>query len=127
MNITIDNKKMTMIAAVIIIFALAGAAKFYWLKKIQSDSSDYSVVYLTTGEIYIGHLSTWPRMEINDTYLLQSVKDTADAAKSNIQLTPLKEALWSPKKLYLNEKNVVFYGPIEEGSKAAEAIRGAKK
>lgn len=87
----------------------------------------YSVVYLSTGEIYIGHLKTWPKMELNDAYLLQTVKDSADATKSSIQLTPLKEALWSPKQLFLNKKNVIFYGSIEEGSKAAEAIRNAGK
>jgi hypothetical protein len=127
MNISMDKRKMAMVGAVVIIVALAVVAKFYFLKKIQSDSSVYSVAYLTTGEIYIGHLSTWPRMELRDAYLLQTVKDNTDATKTNIQLTPLKEALWAPKYLYLNEKNVIFYGPIEEGSKAAEAIRGAGK
>lgn len=127
MNIVIDGKKIIMIAAVIIIVALAAAAKFYLLPKMSSDGNAYSVVYLATGEVYIGQLKTWPKMELNNAYLLQSVKDAADATKTSAQLTPLKDALWAPKKLFLNEKNVVFYGPIEEGSKAAEAIRNAGK
>lgn len=127
MNIVIDRKKIIIIAALVIIIVLAGAVKFYILPKMQAASSSYSVVYLTTGEVYIGHLKTWPKMELNDAYLLQTVKDKTDASKSNIQLTPLKDALWAPKNLFLNEKNVIFYGPIEEASKAAEAIRNAGK
>lgn len=127
MNIVIDKKKMTMIAIVVIIIALIGGVKFYLLPKMNAENNNYSVIYLTTGEIYIGRLATWPKMELNNAYLLQTVKDATDATKTNIQLTPLKDALWAPKKLYLNRENVVFYGPIEEGSKAAEAIKGASK
>lgn len=127
MNIVLDKKKMTMIAIVVIIIALIGGVGFYLVPKMNAESNAYSVVYLTTGEIYIGQLSVWPKMELNNAYLLQTVKDATDVTKSNIQLTPLKDALWSPKKLYLNRENVVFYGPIEEGSKAAQAIKGAGK
>lgn len=127
MNITIDRKIIIIILILIIITVITAVAKFYVQPKMQASKSAYSVIYLITGEIYIGHLKTWPKMELNDAYLLQSVKDNTDAAKSNIQLTPLNEALWSPKQLFFNEKNVVFYGPIEEGSKAAEAIRNAGK
>lgn len=127
MNIVIDRKKIFIIAALAIVAALAAALNFYVLPKMRAAENAFSVVYLSTGEIYIGHLKTWPKMELNNAYLLQSVKDASDPAKSNIQLTPLKDALWAPKQLYLNEKNVIFYGPIEEGSKAAEAIRNAGK
>lgn len=127
MNIAIDRKKIIIIAALLIIVAPALALKFYVLPKMRAAENAYSVVYLATGEIYIGHLRVWPKMELNDAYLLQTAKDDDDPSKSNIQLAPLKDALWAPKKLYLNEKNMVFYGPIEEGSKAAEAIRNAGK
>lgn len=127
MNIVIDKKKIFIIAALVIIAALAGAAKFYILPKMRAAGNVYSVVYLSTGEVYIGKLTTFPKMVLDDAYLLQIVKDKEDAAKSNFQLTPLKEAVWAPKKLYLNEKNVIFYGPIEEASNAAEAIRSAGK
>ncbi len=127
MNITIDRKKIIIILALVIIGVLAGAAKFYILGKKQAAENSYSVVYLITGEIYVGYLKTWPKMEIKDAYQLQIVKDPSDPTKTNTQLSPLKEALWAPKQLFLNEKNVIFYGPIEEGSKAAEAMRNVGK
>lgn len=127
MSIILDRKKIVIIAVLSIILALAAAANFYVLPKMRVAENAYSVVYLTTGEIYIGKLKTWPKMELNDAYILQTAKDANDPAKANIQLAPLKEALWAPKKIYLNRKNVIFYGPIEESSKAAEAIRNAGK
>ena len=88
----------------------------------------YSVVYLTTGEIYIGKLSCcFKKFELNDAYRLQAVKDPEDETKTNFQLTPLDEALWSPQKLYLNPDQIVFHGPIEDSSKAGEALRNAGK
>ncbi len=134
MNIVIDKKKIVIILVLVIIGALLGAAKFYIVPKRQAlerekqtEENVYSVVYLITGEVYVGHLKTWPKMELKDAYQLQVVKDPSDPAKTNTQLTPLKEAPWAPKQLFLNEKNVIFYGPIEEGSKAAEAMRNVGK
>ncbi len=127
MNIVIDRKKIIIIIVILIIAMLALMVNFYVAPKMRAASNAYSVVYLVTGEVYIGRLTTWPKMELNDAYLLQVVKDTNDSSKSSFQLTPLKEALWAPKQLFLNEKNVIFYGPVEESSKAAEAIRNAGK
>ena len=92
-------------------------------------SKEHSVVYLSTGEIYIGKLSylSIPKFKLTDAYRLQAVKDAEDETKTNFQLTPLKDALWSPQKLYLNPDQVVFYGPIEENSKAGEALQKAGK
>lgn len=119
MNISISSRSA--IAAVILIVVIIAAVFLY--KKSQEEKKSYSVVYLTTGEVYVGQLSTFPRFKLDNAYLLQTVKDVADAAKSNLQLTPLSEAVWSPKTLLLNEKNVVFYGPLKDDSKALEAIK----
>ncbi|MBW2661458.1 MAG: hypothetical protein JRD93_05615 [Deltaproteobacteria bacterium] len=120
------KKKLVIIAAVLIVAAVAGGICLY--PKWQM-SKEHSVVYLSTGEIYIGKLSylSVPKFKLTDAYRLQAVKDAADETKTNFQLTPLKDALWSPQKLYLNPDQVVFYGPIEEGSSAGEALRDAGK
>jgi len=120
------EKKKVLIAVGLIIAVALGAGLAVYLPKLKAQSS-YSVVYLATGEVYIGKLSVFPRLTLTDAYLLQIVKDKDDATKSNFQLTPLKDALWSPTKLYLNSKQVVFYGPVSESSKVAETLRGANK
>lgn len=120
-----DTKKVLIVVGLVIAIAL-GAGLGIYLPKIKAQSS-YSVVYLATGEVYIGKLSVFPRPTLTDAYLLQIVKDKDDPAKSNFQLSPLAEAMWSPTKLYLNSKQVIFYGPVSETSKVAETIRNAKK
>ncbi len=123
-----SKKKKLAIAAVILIIIIAGAIGGAYLYSGWQMSKHYSVVYLATGEIYIGKLSCFPkRFKLNDAYRLQAVKDPKDETKTNFQLTPLNESLWSPKELYLNSDQIVFYGPIEESSKAGEALKNAGK
>lgn len=111
-------------------FKLQNADKTKTELPAASDASyaaenSYSVVYLATGEVYIGKLSFSPKMKLDVSYLLQVVKDAKDSSKSSFQLTPLAEAVWSPKELYLNPDQVIFYGPLKDDSKVAEAIRNA--
>ena len=121
------KKKLIAVAAVLIIIGGAIGGGLCLRHKLEMGKS-YSVVYLATGEIYIGKLSCFPKkFKLNDAYRLQAVKDPADETKTNFQLTPLDEALWSPKELYLNRDQIVFYGPIEESSKAGEALKNAGK
>ena len=121
------KKKLIAAAAVLIIVAGAIGGGMCLRHKLEMGKS-YSVVYLATGEIYIGKLSCFPKkFKLKDAYRLQAVKDPADETKTNFQLTPLDEALWSPKELYLNRDQIVFYGPIEESSKAGEALKNAGK
>jgi len=123
------NKKKKLVAvAVISVIAIAAIGSVCIYPKWQM-SKEHSVVYLSTGEIYIGELSylSMPKFKLTNAYRLQAVKDATDETKTNFQLTPLRDALWSPQKLYLNPDQVVFYGPIEEGSSASEALRNAGK
>lgn len=122
--------KKSLIIFIVVIVLLVVALGFYVYSELNISKKPWSVVYLTTGEIYIGKVSSFPKFQIADAYILQVVKspgEETEEAKTNFQLTPLKDALWAPKKLYLNKEQVVFYGPVEETSKVAEAIRSASK
>ncbi|MCK5123063.1 MAG: hypothetical protein KAQ87_02855 [Candidatus Pacebacteria bacterium] len=123
-----SKKKKLVIVVAVLVIAVAGAMGSCVYTKWQM-SKEHSVVYLSTGEIYIGKLSylSMPKFKLTNAYRLQAVKDATDETKTNFQLTPLKDTLYSPKKLYLNPDQVVFYGPIEEGSSAGEALRDAGK
>ena len=121
------KKKLVIAVAVLVAVIIAWGALCLYPK--WQMSKEHSVVYLSTGEIYIGKLSylSVPKFKLTDAYRLQAVKDAEDETKTNFQLTPLKDTLYSPKKLYLNPDQVVFYGPIEENSSAGEALRNAGK
>ncbi len=87
----------------------------------------YYAVYLTTGEIYIGHLSKFPRMTLTDAYLLQVVQALDDPTRTDFQLTPLSNAIWAPTKIYLDSDQVVFYAQVGESSRAAQILQAAAK
>lgn len=80
------------------------------------EPSEYSVVYLSTGELYVGKLSSFPRLKLTDGYIFQVARDAADPERSNFQLAPLSDALWAPQYLYLNREQIIFSGPLSEAS-----------
>ncbi len=121
----LQNKKNILVVLVIVL-VLGLVFVLFGQKMGIRNNNTYSVVYLTTGEVYIGKLTTFPRLELKDSYILQVAKDATDPAKSNFQLQPIKEALWAPKSLHLTRKNVVFYGPLSSDSTIAKKLAEQK-
>jgi len=114
-----NNKNLLIVfIAVVVIAVLAVGIFFKW----QSEKT-LSIVYLSTGEVYVGKLSCFPMLTLTDAYLLQVLKDPNDSTKNNFQLAPLSEALWAPRILYLNHDQIVFSGPMNESSKVVQAIK----
>lgn len=108
-----------------IVVLAAVAAGLLWGPALFGNSKGYSVVYLQSGEIYVGHIDRFPRFKLTDSYLLRNTVDPKDPAKSNLQLIPLAESVWAPKELYLDLSNILFYGPLDEKSSAAQALANA--
>ena len=113
------SKKNIVIAVIVILVALAIVLGVF---KMNKEKEDYSIVYLSTGEVYIGKLATFPNLRLKDAYILQVVKDATDPAKNNFNLQPIKDALWAPKILHLVKDNVVFYGPLLSESAIAKTL-----
>jgi len=116
--------KKNIVLIVIVIIIVAGIAL---LINNKSKDNAYSVVYLTTGEVYVGKLTNVPDLQLTDAYVLQVTKDDKDSTKSNFQLQPIKEALWAPQSIHFIKDNVVFYGSLLPTSKIAEAITAQTK
>ncbi len=118
-----NNKVKILIVLVVVLFIVLILALFG--DKMKKDS--YSVVYLSTGEVYVGKLSTFPRFELKNGYILQVTKDTTDPSKNNFQLNPVSDAIWAPQELNFVKENVVFYGKLSVSSKIAETIAAQAK
>ena len=113
----LQNRKNIIIAVVLILVVLIAV----WAIKTNKDEG-YSVVYLSTGEIYVGKLTTFPDLQLKDSYILLVTKDVEDPTKNNFQLNPIKDALWAPRTLHLVKDNVVFYGPLLSDSVIAKKL-----
>ncbi len=83
----------------------------------------YSFIYFPNGEIYVGKLATFPRLALENPYLLVVTKSETEKDKNTFQLTPLSETVWSPDMLYLNEKQILYYGPLDEYSSVVQGIK----
>jgi len=123
-------KRYFLAALLFVIAVVAGVGVgIYLLPKVSQSSLQkifaprYSAVYLRTGEMYVGQLYTFPRMKLVNPYILQSTPGTADSPSGGFQLFPLSQSLWAPNVLYLNPEQVVFYGPVTEGSKIWNALQ----
>jgi hypothetical protein len=116
------NKWITLIVAVVIILALVVSLIF-----LARGSDDYYVVYLASGEVYVGKLAVFPSLQLRDAYSLQVTKDDKDPTKNNFNLNPVKDAVWAPAKLHLNKNQVVFYGPLESSGKIAQVLADREK
>src|SRR3989338_777559 len=116
--------KNQVVIIVVILLVVVGVG--FWAKKMNKEDG-YSVVYMTTGEVYVGKLSTFPDFELTDAYLYQIIKDATEEAKTNFQLQPIKDVLWAPKSMHLIKDNVVFYGSLMSNSKIAETLAAQAK
>jgi len=116
--------KRNIVIAVVVILVLVVIGLFIYKTRMNDG---YSIVYLTTGEVYIGKLTTFPGLQLKDSFVLQVTKDPKDPAKNNFQLQPIKDALWAPKFINLTQKNVIFYGPLLETSQISQTLAGKQE
>jgi hypothetical protein len=79
-------------------------------------------VLMNTGDLYFGRLSYFPRLALEDVYVVQAVSDPSSPDKPLYQVVPLSASVWSPDKIYLNYDNIVFIGNVGEGSQVMQAI-----
>ncbi|OGI57604.1 hypothetical protein A3B85_00845 [Candidatus Nomurabacteria bacterium RIFCSPHIGHO2_02_FULL_37_13] len=112
------------ILVVLVVVLVIGLVFVLFKDKLKGivNNNNYSVVYLTSGEVYIGKLTTVPDLQLKDIYALQITKDEKDPTKNGFQLQPLRDTLWTPKVLHLVKDSVVFYGPLSPDSKIAQTL-----
>src|SRR3989344_4903496 len=112
------------ILVVLVVVLVIGLVFVLFKDKLKGivNNNNYSVVYLTSGEVYIGKLMSVPDLQLKDIYALQITKDEKDPTKNGFQLQPLRDTLWTPKVLHLVKDSVVFYGPLSPDSKIAQTL-----
>lgn len=114
------QKKHKMLLIGVLILVLVLSAVFSRVLVLRKDG--YSVVYATTGEIYVGKLSVFPNLELRDGYIFQVQQDKNDPSKNSFQLQPMSEAVWAPKSLSLVRENIIFYGKLDLDSQIAKTL-----
>ncbi len=103
--------KIAVVAFGIIIFSALLAVVLIKLNVFQEKPAGYSVVYLSTGDIYFGELSRFPYLVLKNGYILQRGQD------DGINLLPISSTVWEPAGgMRLNKDAVVFTAPLAKTS-----------
>ncbi|PIR44195.1 hypothetical protein COV23_01175 [Candidatus Wolfebacteria bacterium CG10_big_fil_rev_8_21_14_0_10_31_9] len=109
--------KILIVAIVILSGALFGI--IYW-QKVGFENSYYAV-YLSTGDIYFGQISNFPRFKLNDVWLLQ--KD-ANNTQSPYNLVKFNKAFWGPSdEMSINREDIIWMSELSKESPVLQAIK----
>jgi len=119
------NKKFFSILVVVLFILVVIAA---WLSAgvgEQKIESEYSAVYLATGEIYFGKLHRFPKFYLSDAWLLQRGV-SSETNPTGINILPFNQAFWGPTdKIYLNRDQVIFIAKLRNDSPVKDFIAGS--
>lgn len=120
-------KKINVLFGVVAVLLVVGLISYNVYLSRRASSQTFSYVYLSNGEMYVGKLYSFPKFELRNAYLMAVIKNPTDPSKNTFQLSPVKGSIWSSPSLYINKKQVVYYGPLEDTSQVAVALKGAIK
>lgn len=112
--------KILLVVVVVLIIALAGVV--YW-QNFGKSGDNYWAVYLSTGDVYIGKLSYFPRLHLSDVWFFQKTSDT----QNPLNLSKFSQAFWGPgDELYLSEKQIIWKNKLSETSQVITYIKNSQ-
>ncbi len=102
------------LAAVVVI--LGGV--YYWQK--FGSQKTYYAVYLDTGDLYFGELSTFPHWSLSDVWYLQR------NSQGNTSLAQFSKSPWGPDgTIELNKDKIVWSAKISDTSQLIPYLNGS--
>lgn len=116
------SKKILIIGIVVVVLIALGV----WLGMSffggQAEDSDYSAVYLSTGDIYFGKLSWLPTPHMTDVWFLNRTVDSKN--QPQVGVAPMQGVFWGPSKtVYLNPKNIILWTRLKTDSQLVKGIQ----
>lgn len=120
-----SQRKLVISLAVLLCVALFGVSGYFFSVKKQAGTlpGTLSVIYLSSGEIYVGNFTWGKRPQLDNGYLLMKVANEKDPKASDVRLQPLAETIWAPSTLYLNQEHIIFSGPLDPNGAVAKNLR----
>ena len=89
-----------------------------------SGASEYSAVYLSTGDIYYGILFWFPQPRLKNVWFLQRGVDQNN--QPQLSIGQLSRAFWGPvDEVYLNPKQIIFWTRLRNDSQVLQAIQNS--
>ena len=112
---------VVVVAVVLVAVGIWAGISIVGASQNPAGPSPYSAVYLTTGDIYYGKLSWFPKPHLTDAWVLQRTQDAK--GQTHLSVAPFTSSFWSPvNEINLNPKAIVFWTRLRNDSKLAQAI-----
>lgn len=112
------NKLNKILLAIVIVLVIAFGVVLYWQKGGFEES--YSAVYLSTGDLYFGKLSHFPKTSLSDVWLLQKSND----AQNPYGITRFDKAFWGPEdKINIDSKNIIWTTELRNDSQLVQFFK----
>ncbi len=110
------KKNYKLIAIIVLAAILLGAALTAILYFVHRP---YMAVFLTTGDIYFGRTSLFPRVTIERPWFLRRAED------GSLSLENFSDAIWAPEGgIQINRDKIVFMSRLSNASPVVAAIEG---
>ncbi len=110
------NKSLKTIFVVLVSLVVLGivvGAIFSFIRR------PYMAVYLVTGDIYFGRVSSFPRVTIRDPWFFRRAED------GSVSLERFSDAVWMPEDVIkINRDQIVFMARISENSQIIAMMEG---
>ncbi len=119
----LNKKLLGILVAVIVVLVLVGVWVGVKLTGNGADEpSEYSAVYLSSGDIYFGKLSWFPWPKIKNVWYIQRGVDAQN--QPQLGLAPFTSVFWGPvDEVSLNPKEILFWTRLRESSQLVQAFR----
>lgn len=109
------NKILIGLAALLVVILIGMVAA----KSIVGES-EWSAIYLKTGELYFGHLTRFPYFALTNVYMLQA---NPSSPQTPLSIQKFSKVFWGPQdKLRINREEVVWMTELEKNGQLAQIL-----
>lgn len=110
-----NSIQMIVALLVLVVVCLIALLIWYPFKK----EPVYRVVYMQTGDIYFGKLSTFPSWKLSDAWYLERTQDGA------LTVQQFSKVIWGPEgEIQLQPKAVLWTAPLDNDSPVIAIMKG---
>ena len=112
-----------LIATLVLVIVYLGYA--YGKKTFPFGPEKWQAVQLLSGDVYYGHLKTFPCYKLTDVYYIQQIPPQEEGEQPSTQLVPLSSIFFGPENvMHLNKSQILWWADLAEDSQILKAIKG---
>jgi len=119
-----SKKILIYFLVVVLAFVIIYLGYAYGKKTFPFSERNWQVVQLVSGNVYYGHLKTFPSYKLEDVYFIQQVSPEEEGQEPTIQLLPLSSMFFGPENtMRLEKSQILWWADLSEDSQILQTIK----